>query len=83
MRKALTAVLAAFWIVGTAWFFGWRSVAPPTYTCSLPDAQICADTFDRSTDWYLLTGRPSAIEVSSAQDAWAESVDPGFRAPNG
>lgn len=74
-------VIAAVFLVAvvgvSAWYFGWQYVIPPTYSCSLPEADRCEHTA-RHTEWWDLTGRPVSIDVRPAPAEWTSSVDPHF-----
>ena len=73
-----TAVLTTLGGAGL-WWFAWPIIAPPYFTCSLPDPSPCEPTGDGSTTWFDLNGRPTAIDVRPAPERWKTSDDPGFR----
>ena len=76
----LIVALVIVVIVGAAgWYFEWRYVARPSYSCSLADANRCADT-EHDATWFDLDGRPLAIDIRPPPQEWATSPDPELRA---
>ena len=63
--------------VAFVWWHEWPWVAPPTYTCSIPDKAACGYAEAGAGDFWDIPDRPSAIEFVPAPEEWATSPYPG------
>lgn len=79
MARLIVALVFIATLGAAGWYFGWRYVARPSYSCSLADANECVDTEWNAT-WADLDGRPLAIDIGPPPVEWATSPDPDLRA---